>query len=124
MLALPEVNIVIFAFLFNFVWEFWQVPFFEGLSSAQHWPMTKFCSLASVGDAVVALASVALVRSRARRHALVLHPSVTQVSLFTMAGIVIILIGGEPSRKCWARGHMLSECRRCRCSNGCSCPRG
>lgn len=29
----PEVNILLFSFLFNFVWEMWQIPFYEGLKT-------------------------------------------------------------------------------------------
>lgn len=28
--ALPEPNVAVFAFLLNFVWEFWQIPLFRG----------------------------------------------------------------------------------------------
>jgi len=30
-LGVPEINIVIFGFLLNFVWEMLQVPLFEGM---------------------------------------------------------------------------------------------
>ena len=56
-MALPEVNIAIFAFLLNFVWEFWQVPFFEGMPTAPHWEAIKFCTSATVGDVALALLS-------------------------------------------------------------------
>jgi hypothetical protein len=87
------VNVVIFAFLLNFVWEFWQIPFFHGLSSAPHWETTKFCSLASAGDAVIALVSFWAVAAVARTRVWVLQPSAVQVALFTMVGVVITVIG-------------------------------
>lgn len=100
-LNLPEVNIVIFSFLLNFVWEFWQVPFFAGMSSAPHWSATRFCSLASAGDAMITLTSFWLVAAVAQRRAWVLQPSAKQVALFTMTGIVITLIAE------WAATEML-----------------
>jgi hypothetical protein len=91
-LALPELNVVIFAFLLNFVWEFWQVPFFEGMSSAQHWSTTKFCSLASIGDAAIASVSFWTVAVVAHSRAWVLQPSAVHVAIFTMVGVVITVV--------------------------------
>jgi hypothetical protein len=31
----PEVNVAIFAFLLNFVWELWQLPLYEGIASSR-----------------------------------------------------------------------------------------
>ena len=90
---LPEVNVVIFAFLLNFVWEFWQVPFFAGMSSASHWSATRICSLASAGDAIIALTSFWLAAAVAQRRAWVLQPSAKQVAIFTTLGVVITVVG-------------------------------
>jgi hypothetical protein len=35
-LQTPEVNVAIFSFLLNFVWEIWQAPFFAGMLDASH----------------------------------------------------------------------------------------
>ena len=35
-LQTPELNIVIFSFLLNFVWEIWQAPFFVGMPDGSH----------------------------------------------------------------------------------------
>lgn len=91
-LALPELNVVIFAFLLNFVWEFWQVPFYRDMASAPHWQATTVCSLASAGDAVIALFSFWVVVAAAHSRAWVLEPSATQVAVFAMVGIVITMI--------------------------------
>lgn len=92
LLTLPELNVVIFAFLLNFVWEFWQVPFYRDMSSDPHWQATKVCSFATVGDAAIMLASFWAVAAVARSRAWVVGPSTTQVVLFTMVGIVVTVI--------------------------------
>jgi hypothetical protein len=43
-LNLPELNIAIFAFLLNFVWEVQQMPFFE-LSDLSCWERTRNCTI-------------------------------------------------------------------------------
>ena len=91
-LALPELNVVIFAFLLNFVWEFWQAPFYQDMPSAPHWPATKVCSLATVGDAALMLASFWGVAAVARSRTWVLAPSAMQVVGFTMTGVVVTVI--------------------------------
>lgn len=90
---MPEVNIVIFAFLLNFVWEFWQVPFFQGMSSAPHLTMTIFCSLASIGDAAIALVSFWVVVAATGTRAWILAPSTIQVAVFTMVGVLVTVLG-------------------------------
>ncbi len=92
MLALPELNVVIFAFLLNFVWEFWQAPFYRGMPSAPHWQATKVCSLAAVGDAAITLMSFWVVVAFGHTRTWVREPPTTQVVIFTMTGIVVTVI--------------------------------
>ncbi len=37
LLVTPEFNVVLFAFLLNFPWEFLQVPFFAEMPAMVHW---------------------------------------------------------------------------------------
>lgn len=53
----PEFNIPVFSFLLNLAWEYWQVPFFRGMADQPHWLGVKACSLATLGDAGIALAA-------------------------------------------------------------------
>lgn len=92
LLALPEPNVVVFAFLLNFVWEFWQVPFYRDVPSAPHWEVTKVCSLATAGDAAIALASFWVVAAAARSRAWVLAPSAARVLAFAAVGIAITVV--------------------------------
>lgn len=48
-MSLPEVNVAIFAFLLNFVWELWQVPFCEGMPRAPQWEVTQICTVCHPG---------------------------------------------------------------------------
>ncbi len=89
---LPDLHVVIFAFLLNFVWEFWQVPFYRDMPSAPHWQGIKVCSLATVGDVAIALASFWIIAVAARSRAWVQDPSVRQVLAFTVVGLVVTVI--------------------------------
>lgn len=91
-LDLPEVNVAVFAFLLNFVWEVWQVPFYRDMPAAPHWQATKVCSLATVGDTAITLMAFWVVVAAARTRAWVLGPSPMQVASFTITGIVVTVI--------------------------------
>lgn len=68
-LALAELHVALFAFLLNFVWEFWQVPLYTDMPAVAHWEGVIVCTQATLGDVVITLlafwAAAALVRSRA-----------------------------------------------------------
>lgn len=89
-LAVPELNVAIFAFLLNNPWELLQVPFFDGMAIAPHWDAVQFCTRATLGDAGIALLgfwAVAAVRSRAW----ILRPTRAEVIAFTAVGVTITL---------------------------------
>lgn len=50
-----EANLLVFSFLLNFVWEMWQVPFYQGLASADHLAAVKLCTQASAGDSLITI---------------------------------------------------------------------
>ena len=50
LLATPEFNVALFAFLLNFPWEFLQVPFFAEMPTMAHWDAVLFCARATLGD--------------------------------------------------------------------------
>ena len=64
----PEANVLLFSFLVNFVWEMWQVPFYEGLSTMDHINAVRICPQANIGDGVISLlafwSAAAVERSR------------------------------------------------------------
>lgn len=85
----PEFNIGLFAFLLNYPWEFLQVPFYQGMPDAAHWDAILFCSRATAGDALIALAGfwgVALVSGNRQW---VMRPTWWQVTGFSALAVVI-----------------------------------
>ena len=56
-LKTPELNVVVFSFPLNLVWEIWQMPFFRGMADQPHWEGVKACTLATFGDAGIAVAA-------------------------------------------------------------------
>ena len=90
-MELPEINVALFAFLLNFVWEFWQVPFFQGMPTAPHWEAIKFCTRATVGDAAIALVAFWAVAATHSRN-WILHPSTRAIVSFTSVGLAITVV--------------------------------
>ena len=89
-LEAPEFNVALFAFLLNFVWEFIQVPFFQGMQEMSHWEGIKFCTGATFGDAVIAVScfwGVAIFRSREW----ILRPTRGEVVGFISLGVIITI---------------------------------
>lgn len=84
-----ELNVVIFAVLLNFPWEFLQAPFYKGLASAPHWEATKSCAQAALGDAGVTLVAYWLVGAALRSRQWILAPGLGAVMGFIGADIVV-----------------------------------
>lgn len=87
----PEFNVAIFAFLLNFVWEFIQVPYFEGMQEMSHWEGIKFCTGATFSDAIIAVFcfwSVAIFRSRSW----ITRPGKIDLFAFTALGVLSAII--------------------------------
>lgn len=86
---LPEFNVVVFAALLNFPWEFLQVPLYEGMPNAPHWEAVKTCTRAALGDVLIMLAAYWAVAAFARNRRWILAPSGPQVALFIAAGVLV-----------------------------------
>ena len=52
---LPEFNVIVFALLLNYPWEFLQVPLFADMPQAAHWDAIRTCTRATLGDGVIML---------------------------------------------------------------------
>lgn len=87
----PELNVALFAFLLNFVWEFWQVPFFQAISDAPHWEAVKFCTLATLGDVGIALVAFWTVAAIGNSRSWIRKPSTREVLIFVAVGVLITL---------------------------------
>lgn len=90
-LDLPELNVAVLAFLLNFVWEMWQIPFFLRMPQMAHQPAVLLCSRAAVGDAGIALLAFWAVAAIARSRRWILRPAARQVVAFLAVGLLITL---------------------------------
>ena len=86
---IAELNVVVFAVLLNFPWEFLQVPFYKGLASAPHWEETKSCAQAALGDAGVTLVAYWLVAIAVRSRQWILASGLRTVMSFIGADVVL-----------------------------------
>lgn len=87
----PETNILIFAFLLNYPWEFLQAPFFEGMPGATHWEAVKVCTRATLGDAVIMLIAYWSVAVAASDRLWFRAPSRIHMLGFIAAGVIITI---------------------------------
>lgn len=110
LLEAPETAIFIFAFLLNFVWEFMQVPLYEGMPSMKHWHGIETCAVASVGDGLLMLVAFWVTASLWRTREWVLRPSVSQLIVFSAVGVGITIIAQHlATTKGWSWGWAYAE---------------
>ena len=88
----PETNILIFAFLLNYPWEFLQVPFFEGMAVATHWDAVKVCTRATLGDAAIMLIAYVSVAVATLDRWWFRAPSRLQMLGFIAVGVIITVV--------------------------------
>jgi hypothetical protein len=90
--GLPELNVAIFSFLLNFVWEMWQIPFFAAMPSDSHWVGVVACTQATLGDAAISLVAFWSVAALARSRRWIINSSPSQVAGFVTVGVAITVI--------------------------------
>ena len=88
----PEFNILIFSFLLNLAWEFWQIPFFRGMAEQPHWLGVKTCTLATLGDAGIALAAFWVTAGYAKTRHWIFRPRAIQIGIFVGFGVAVTMI--------------------------------
>lgn len=91
---LPELNVAIFAFLLNFVWEMWQIPFYEAMPGKPHLLAVWQCTRATFGDVLIMLVAFWTVAAIARSRGWMLQPNRRQMLGFVGMS-VLITIGME-----------------------------
>ena len=91
-LDLPEFNVLLFAFLVNYPWEFLQVPFFAGMPTAGHWDAILFCTRATGGDALIALTGYWVVAFFWGNRYWILQPRLPHLGVFIAVGIAITIV--------------------------------
>ncbi|WP_206453904.1 hypothetical protein [Aurantimonas marina] len=87
--AVPEVSFALFSFAFHFIWEFLQVPTFEGMAELPHWEGVKICTYATVGDVGIALTAFWITSLAARTRHWIRHKKGWQLLIFLAVGLVI-----------------------------------
>jgi soluble P-type ATPase len=90
-LGLPELNVVLFALLLNYPWEFLQVPFFEEMAALDHWEAIVICSRAAAGDSLIALLALWVVSGSWRDRYWIRDPGRAQVAVFVAVGVLITI---------------------------------
>lgn len=91
-LAKPETNLFLFAFLLNFVYEVWQAPYYEFYGSPSLADKINDLTHCTFGDGVIILFSCWVVGALMRSRAWVLHPTWKLTFLFTSIGLLITLV--------------------------------
>ena len=87
----PELNVVIFSFMLNMIWEFWQTPFFTGLAHAHHWDAVVMCTRAALGDALITLLAFWTVSGCSKTRRWVMNPVRWQKLMFTAVGLLVTI---------------------------------
>ena len=90
-LAAPETNLFLFAFLLNFVYEVWQSPYYEFYGSSSLADKINDLTHCSFGDGVIILFSGWGVSALVRSRDWVLRPTLKLTVLFTSIGLLITL---------------------------------
>ena len=88
----PEFNFLVFSFLLNLAWEYWQAPFFRGMADQSHWLGVKACTQATFGDAGITLAAFWVTAFFARARHWIMQPSRSDIAIFIGVGLVATII--------------------------------
>ena len=88
----PEWNVAIFSFLLSFFWEVQQMPFYQVSNEFSCFDRTRNCTLATVGDVGISLTAFWVVAALAKSRRWVHQPSLKQITIFTLVGVVITVV--------------------------------
>lgn len=90
----PEIHLALFGFLFAFVWEMWQMPFYDmgDVSFAQ---VTGTCTLATVGDALLMVFAYSAVSLLARCRRWLLTPRDWMIVVYLLIGLAVTVLFEE-----------------------------
>jgi hypothetical protein len=86
LISLPELNIVFFSFLLNFVWEALQTPFFVDISDQIN-TIIWYRFHCTLGDVVITLGSFWLVALISKTRTWFLNPTKGKLLLFVAFGV-------------------------------------
>ncbi len=87
----PEIHLALFGFLFAFVWEMWQMPFYDmgDVSFAQ---ATGACTIATVGDALLMVSAFSVISLLARCRRWLLKPAPWMVAGYLLTGLTVTVL--------------------------------
>lgn len=91
-LAAPETNLLLFAFLINFVYEVWQAPYYDFYGMPSLSDKINDLTHCTLGDAAIVLISSWVVSAFVRSRYWVLNPTRKLTLLFTSVGLAITLV--------------------------------
>ncbi len=89
LLALPEFNVMLFAVLLNYPWEFIQSPLYAGMADQRHWDAVKICTIAALGDGVLMVVAHWGAAWLGRNRHWIVAPSVPATLSFLLIGVCI-----------------------------------
>jgi hypothetical protein len=96
---MPEVNVLLFAFLLNVPWELLQISLYRDMVAAPHWRGTEICMIASLGDAIIAVVAYSIVSGVARSRYWVFAASPRLIAAFAACDTALSVLVEEVSTK-------------------------
>ena len=88
----PELNVALFSFLLNFVWETQQMRFFDVPLEFTIVDAINGCTQATLGDAGISLAAFWAVASVVKSRQWMSRPTWRQVGGFILVGVLITIV--------------------------------
>lgn len=87
----PEANVAAFAFLLNFPWEAWHIQLYRSLETLSYREAVTFVTVASVGDAALAVIAFWAVAAATRSRIWILEPTPKRIAGFVGVGLGITI---------------------------------
>lgn len=91
-LAAPETNLFLFAFLLHFVYEVWESPYFDFYARPSLSDKVNYITHCTVGDGVITVVSGWMVAGLCRSRTWMLRSTCKSTLLFTALGWIYTLI--------------------------------
>lgn len=90
----PEIHLALFGFLFAFVWEMWQMLYYD-TSDVSFQEVTGACTLATVGDTLLMVSAYSVVSLLARCRRWLLKPATWMIAVYLLTGLTVTVLFEE-----------------------------
>ncbi len=90
----PEIHLALFGFLFAFVWEMWQMPFYD-MGDVPFQKVTVACTLATFGDTLLMVSAYSVVSLLARCRRWLLKPATWIIAVYLLTGLTVTVLFEE-----------------------------